>query len=175
MSIRRFNCVITMVAAALMGMGLGAAWGQTEDELIARAREAIGAHEPSAALDALAAADQVRGKDSGYTVQFLRGAAWQDRAKTAPDDGARAQMLTQARESYPRALGAAAPGTARGPVLNNLAMLAASQGDDDAARRWFEAAIKERDERVGLYTMNYVRYLECDSDLERKLDHGQFG
>jgi len=108
---------------------------------------------------------------AGAELAMLQGAAWQERARQASDPAERAQATDRARAAYQQALGLAPESSA---ILNNLALLEAAAGNDEAARGYFERAVRpsvlsypasafasQPDPRRPGYLLNYARYLQA--------------
>lgn len=96
---------------------------------------------------------------------LLKGALWQERARRV--DGSKTIELGKAHDAYSQALGLA---PASGAIMNNLALVEAAQGFDNSARMMFERAVASKDERRGIYALNYASYLsDKDPTLARRV------
>lgn len=111
--------------------------------------------------DAAALAEQVErdrdGRSATAEQLMLQGAAWQELSRQSADAQQRAAWTTRARDAYAEALRLS---PASGAIMNNLALLEAAAGNDDAARTMFAAAIASPGPRSTGYELNFARYLQ---------------
>jgi len=160
------RCVF--VAAMLVGAVVAFAQPYPAGGSAERARQELSAQNPSAALTALDADARERGGAADFTQLFLRGAAWQELARSTGDAGERSKAQAQAQQAYEEALKLNPQSAA---LFTNLALLATAQGDAASARQWYQKAADGPDARGGLYALNYARFLDTQGEIGPAIDY----